>query len=67
MPCKSRRGSIGLRLNVGKVSGSCSKKLREKNLGSSTPFSIWKSSIAFRGSVQLVSASLKKVSGGVSS
>ena len=43
------------------------KKLREKNLGSRTPFSIWKSSIAFRGSVQLVSASLKKVSGGVSS
>ena len=38
------------------------QKKNEKNLGSRTPFSIWKSSIALRGSVQLVSASLKKVS-----
>ena len=47
--------------------GILQKKKREKNLGRRTPFSIWKSSIALRGSVQLVSASLKKVSGGVSS
>ena len=30
----------------------------KRYLGSRTPFSIWKSSIAFNGSVQLVSASL---------
>lgn len=62
MPCKSRRGSIGLRLNVGQGQWKFFRKKREKNLGSRTPFSIWKSSIALRGSVQLVSASLKKVS-----